>query len=443
MAPLDLTSPWGSWLSYIVPLLIGIGFGGALEASGFGDSRKLAAQFYLKDMTVLKVMFTAIIVAAVLLTAGAAFGLVDMARVWVNPTFLWPGIIGGLIMGVGFIIGGFCPGTSMVAASTLKLDGLVFVIDVALGIFAFGESVTLFEGFSNSTALGRLTLPEFFGVDAGVVVTGVVLMAVAMFLMAELAEAHFGRGVAFRNLRLPRRKTAWAAGGGLVLLALVSAFKGEVNPDERWQQMAAEAGTRLTSRAVYVHPIEVAELAHDTTVYTRILDVRSEAHYNLFHLRKSQLVSLDEIRDPAFVKGLEAGPGNTVFFTVSTDDQRATEAWKLLTAQGVGNLYIIEGGINAWLSIFPPSPCLASPREGAREPEQLAFDFRHAAGDRCYQAFPLLGQQPPEDCYLASTPDSDAHSGAGTHQIREPALAIAFERKVKLEKKAAAKGGCG
>ena len=65
-------------------------------------------------------MFTAIVVAMVLIFAATALGLLDYNAIWVNPTYLWPGIVGGLIMGAGFIIGGFCPGTSLVAAATAK-----------------------------------------------------------------------------------------------------------------------------------------------------------------------------------------------------------------------------------------------------------------------------------------------------------------------------------
>ena len=43
--------------------LIGFAFGYTLEMAGFGDSRKLAAQFYFRELTVFKVMFTAIAVA--------------------------------------------------------------------------------------------------------------------------------------------------------------------------------------------------------------------------------------------------------------------------------------------------------------------------------------------------------------------------------------------
>jgi len=102
-APLALTTLG----VYMVSFLIGLGFGYALEIGGFANSTRLAAQFYLKDMTVFKVMFTAILVAMVLVFAATGLGWLDFNRVWVNPTYLWPGIVGGLIMGFGFIIGGF------------------------------------------------------------------------------------------------------------------------------------------------------------------------------------------------------------------------------------------------------------------------------------------------------------------------------------------------
>ena len=120
MAPFDVNG-----LSTLGQLLvfgaIGFGFGATLEMAGFGDTRKLAAQFYLRDMTVLKVMFTAIAVAAVLVAGATSLGWLDLSRVWVNPTFLWSELAGGLVMGIGFVVGGFCPGTSLVAAATFKI----------------------------------------------------------------------------------------------------------------------------------------------------------------------------------------------------------------------------------------------------------------------------------------------------------------------------------
>ena len=105
-------NPW----TYVLFGLVGFAFGFTLEMSGFGNSAKLAAQFYFKELTVLKVMFTAIVTAMVLLFGAVALGVLDFSQVWVNPTYIASGIVGGLIMGVGFIVGGFCPTTSLASA---------------------------------------------------------------------------------------------------------------------------------------------------------------------------------------------------------------------------------------------------------------------------------------------------------------------------------------
>lgn len=105
--PINIIEQFGKFGAYAIFLLIGFLFGYVLEIAGFGVSNKLAAQFYFKELTVLKVMFTAIVVAMAGIFLTSALGLLDYNLVWVNPTYLWPGIVGGLIMGVGFIIGGF------------------------------------------------------------------------------------------------------------------------------------------------------------------------------------------------------------------------------------------------------------------------------------------------------------------------------------------------
>lgn len=183
MAPFDLTSLFGTTGSFLFYLLIGFAFGFILESSGFGDARLLAAQFYFKDLRVLKVMFTAILVAMLLVFWSSALGLLDYDDVWVNPTYLWPGILGGIIMGVGFILGGYCPGTSLVSMATLKLDGIFFFTGLVAGVFAFGETVDLFNEFWNSGFMGRFTLSELLNLEIGIVVFLVVVTALLMFLL--------------------------------------------------------------------------------------------------------------------------------------------------------------------------------------------------------------------------------------------------------------------
>ena len=191
MAPLDLHN-LSSILQDLIALLLGVGFGFSLEQAGFGDSRKLAAQFYLHEMRVLKVMFTAIITAMTLIFWGVALELVSYELLYVNPTYLHSGAAGGFLLGIGFIIGGFCPGTSLVAASTLKLDGVFFFLGCLAGVALFAEWVPHFRRFYElGGAYGRLTLPEVLGLSAELSVFLVLLMAVFMFWGAEKLEAVF------------------------------------------------------------------------------------------------------------------------------------------------------------------------------------------------------------------------------------------------------------
>jgi len=405
--PLPLSQYFGHWGAYVVFLLIGFAFGYVLEISGFGNSRKLAAQFYFKDMTVLKVMFGAIITAMVLIFATSAIGLLDYNLIWVNPTYLWPGIVGGLIMGVGFIIGGFCPGTSLVGAATFKLDGVFFVLGVFFGIFLFGETVSNFNIFWNSSYMGRFTLPELFGLSTGVVVLLVVLMALFMFFGAEQLERIFGK-------KDPKKAPKWryAAAGALIVGAVGLIFIGQPTNTERWTRFSSEKQVLLDDRAVQIHPGELLDLTHDNQIKVVMLDVREEVDYNLFHILDARHVPLDELGD--IISDLHFEPANTVFVTMGNDETAATEAWKMLVAESVPNVYILEGGINNWIAIFGNDDLTKTFNKGAGD-DQLCYIFDSALGARNPAAEP------------------DAHN-----------LELEYTPKVKLEmKRAPTSGGCG
>ena len=105
--------------AFAVALFIGFFFGFALEKAGFGSSKKLAGIFYFRDMTVLKVMFSGLIVAMLGLIYVAGFGLIEADSIYWLPTKYLAQIIGGLIFGVGFVSGGWCPGTAVVGWKSL------------------------------------------------------------------------------------------------------------------------------------------------------------------------------------------------------------------------------------------------------------------------------------------------------------------------------------
>ncbi|MEK7441602.1 MAG: YeeE/YedE thiosulfate transporter family protein, partial [Chloroflexota bacterium] len=291
LTSLQTTSAANPW-SYLVFLVIGFAFGYVLEISGFGNSKKLAAQFYFTDLTVLKVMFGAIITAMVLLFTMIGLGVLDYSQVYVNTTYLWPMIVGGLIMGVGFIVGGFCPGTSLVGMVTGKVDGLFFVLGVLTGIFAFGETEIYFDyWWQNSGYLGRFTIMDWLNLPNGVVVTLVVLMALFMFFGAELLEKYVGK----RDLaKEPKMRFAGAA--ALIAVALSVIFIGSPSTEQKYTQLAPVKDTALAKREVQIVPAELFHTMYDNKLQLVILDIRSEADYNLFHLRGARNVQPKEVK---------------------------------------------------------------------------------------------------------------------------------------------------
>ncbi len=207
----------------LTAIVLGFLFGFSLERGGFGNARKLAGQFYLHDMTVFKVMFTAILVAMVGLYTLVGFGWVDMARMWVNPTFMWAQVVGGFLLGIGFIMSGLCPGTSVVSAASGRWDGVVTIVGIFLGTAVFTVAIDLFpalESLYTAGGMGVSILPELFGLPTLPFVLGIVLVAGTAFIGAEAVERIFRRRyeeVAHTPRPLPVMKFGVAAALGLVL----------------------------------------------------------------------------------------------------------------------------------------------------------------------------------------------------------------------------------
>lgn len=192
MAPFYKFDLFGDEWNLILAFVIGIGFGFFLERAGFGSSKKLSSQFYFTDLTVFKVMFTAIVTAMIGIFFLGFIGFLDIDLIYVSNTFLVPQIVGGLLLGIGFVVGGYCPGTSMVACATGKYDAIFYIGGVFLGIFIFAEVYTLIESFYLSSNMGEVKLPEFLGMSYGMIVFLVVLMAIGGFLGAEYLEKKIG-----------------------------------------------------------------------------------------------------------------------------------------------------------------------------------------------------------------------------------------------------------
>ena len=191
-APFYKLGAFGDEASLIVAFLIGIGFGFFLERAGFGSSRKLVSQFYLNDLAVFRVMFTAIVTAMLGVTYLGWIGVLDLTLVYMVPTFWVAQIVGGVLLGVGFAVGGYCPGTSPAAVVMGHLDAIAYITGIFAGVFTFALAFPLLRGLYTAGEMGAVRLPEFLHLPYGLVVFGVVLMALAGFWGAGWVEKRFG-----------------------------------------------------------------------------------------------------------------------------------------------------------------------------------------------------------------------------------------------------------
>jgi hypothetical protein len=193
MGPISTYIAFPEWLNILTAFLIGTGFGFALEQAGFSSSRKLAGMFYGYDTTVIKVFFTAAIVALLGSQVMSYLGLLNLNQVYVNEFYVTASIVGGVIMGAGFIMGGFCPGTGLCAMSIGKIDAIVFIAGGLVGAFLFAETYPYIQKMANANFKGPVKINEALGLSPGLFTLLMIVTAAVMFWIAELAEKKFAR----------------------------------------------------------------------------------------------------------------------------------------------------------------------------------------------------------------------------------------------------------
>jgi rhodanese-related sulfurtransferase/uncharacterized membrane protein YedE/YeeE len=352
MAPLYANDLFGYSVSLIVAVFIGIAFGFFLERGGLGSSTKLAAQFYLTDLSVFKVMFTAIVTAMLGLYWFSRLGFLDLSHVYVNPTYMLPQLTGGFLFGIGFITAGLCPGTSCVALATGKMDGLVVLVGIFFGIFLFGETFDYFYDFMYSTSLGQVTLPQFFHISHGLVVLFVVLAATTGFFGAAVVERCFSpsnrRCCTNQDIKKAEPKVTKMLGITALLLGVMAAVSG--NPVRIGQIDAGLAyPDSIGGRQIaYLEPVQVAESLMARRRDMTVLDLRSETDFETYHIPSAQHVALSDVTSHKI-------PGNKTIILCAGDGQCAAEAWSDMTEQGFENVFVLRGGLECWFDeiLFP------------------------------------------------------------------------------------------
>jgi len=172
----------------VIALMLGAGFGFTLEASGFSSSRKIMGTFFGYDFVVLRVFFTAAVTAMTGIIYFDYMGWMDASMLYINPYYVMSAIVGGIIMGLGFALGGFCPGTSFCGVAIGKIDALFFTIGLFLGVFVFSELYPLFDKLYNGQDMGGAKIYDLLGMRQNVFAFLLIVAAVGMFYFAGFVE---------------------------------------------------------------------------------------------------------------------------------------------------------------------------------------------------------------------------------------------------------------
>ncbi|MBN2473619.1 MAG: YeeE/YedE family protein [Pirellulales bacterium] len=358
--------------TFLAAMLIGLVFGFALEQAGFGSSRKLAAIFYFRDMTVLKVMFSALITAMLGLSLVVALGGVDLgSQVYVLPTLYGAQIVGGLVFGVGFVLSGWCPGTGAVGLASGKLDALVFLVGVVLGAIVYNETYGWTAGL-----LGEEGVLMAFGLPRGLFALLFTLAAVGAFYFAEWVERKAGGCGKYLNTPFLR---------AFCILLVIAAVAVLILPSEPGGGPMASAGAwseqalleAVETAEDHVEPEELADALMQNEQGLVVVDVRTPGEYRAFHIAGAVNVPLPELID--YLAPLKNQGRIVLYSNGMTHPAQARDA---LARLGYTEVFMLTDGLQGFLDrcLMPVS----LRREPLAEPQ--------AARVRAWRAFFLAAE---------------------------------------------------
>ena len=333
--------------AFFMALVIGCGFGFALERAGFSSSRSLAGVFYFTDMAVLKVMFSALITAMLGLSYMVAFGWIRMDEIFLMPTIYGAQIVGGLLFGVGFAMGAWCPGTAAAGLAAGRIDALVFLIGTIGGSILFNEFFPLIRPLYTMGDLGTQIAYVTLGVSRNVFILGFTLAAVAAFWMAEWAEK-------MRTGRSEYLNSPFLKAFSLALIA-VAAGLFVLSPDTA--EASVKIANAVTSRPAeekalmvdiekagdHIEPEELADRLMAEESDLLLVDVRPSEEFDIFHIRGAINVQLPELAE-----SLQPYKDKGLIVLYSNGMTHPAQARDSLQRQGYGNVYLLTDGLQGF-----------------------------------------------------------------------------------------------
>lgn len=404
MGPLELNGIISSDWSLVIMLLIGVAFGMILEQAGFSSTRKLVGIFYGYDFVVLKVFFTAGITAMIGLIFMGYFGWIDSSLIYINSNFLKSALIGGVIMGFGFILGGYCPGTSVCAAAVGRIDAMFFIGGSILGIFLFGINYSTFGKLFSGYYFDGVQIHHWLGFDRAWFVLMMSVMAISAFAVGKYFEKNATIGIppVYEKFRSYKLESLF-----LVILSVIIFYIPEQKANSFFETKEQKILSEITQGNHYMNPDQVAfNILNPEKNNLQIIDVRSAQDFSEFHLPTSMHIPVSQILDKENLKRISDPKKRNVF--ISNGGTDAAKAWMLCRRYGIQNIYVMKGGINGFIDyIFNP----IEPKEGEFRQDVLS-DYRFRI--RAAKAFKNeISNEPKKASTISETTPKVIKAGGG------------------------------
>jgi len=150
----------------ILAIVLGFAFGFVLDRVGATNPGYIIRMLNFSNLHLMKTILLAIGIGSSVLFAGLLVGLIDVGHLSVKSAYAGV-FVGGLLLGAGFAVSGFCPGTGLAAAATGRKDAMVFVLGGLLGAAAYMVSYAWVSstGILDDIAGGKTTLGIISGTD--------------------------------------------------------------------------------------------------------------------------------------------------------------------------------------------------------------------------------------------------------------------------------------
>jgi uncharacterized protein len=174
-------------MDIILAIILGSLFGFTLHRIGASNPQNIINMLRLTDVHLMKVILFAIAISSALLFVGLTMGVVDASHLSVKTSY-WGVLIGGVILGIGWALAGYCPGTGVAALGDGRKDAVFFIFGGLCGAFLYMLLYSTLKGTAVLEKIlgGKVTLAATPNESFDAIITGIPGVVIALIVAISL-----------------------------------------------------------------------------------------------------------------------------------------------------------------------------------------------------------------------------------------------------------------